>query len=84
MGQEESAEALPSVACGKTMEEAYQNLELLLRCYVDDDFRVITIKYNDSAGLMWQKKVAERKGKILDIRCKQNSINKLFSAEIDL
>lgn len=51
MGQEMSEPCYTFyVGCGKTFLQACNQLEMVLRCYVNDNYRVSEVKYSDFDG----------------------------------
>lgn len=47
-------------AVGVTYHEALTQLELVLRCYVDDSFRIQWVVFRDAQGVLRRKAVAIR------------------------
>lgn len=81
MGQGTSTYA----ACGETFEDACQNLQMVLRFYVDDRFIVQWKHYRDPNTREWRRqKVAIMGKRILIVDCERNHINQLVSAIVVL
>lgn len=81
MGQAASTYA----ACGDTFEEACQNLQMLMRFYVDDRFIVQWKHYLDPNTQEWRRqKVAMAGKRIYIVNCERNHVNQLVSAIVVL
>lgn len=79
MGAEESTTYY--AAAGRTFEEACNNLETLLRCHVDDRFRLIWVRYGKRSKRLAAQRHAEE---CFWVEATQNKRNKLHSAAIYL
>lgn len=82
MGQEEST---LYAACGTTREDACEHLELLLRFYIDKDYRIEWKSFVDKEHKRYRRLVATRFGQVeASVYCEFNFQTSIHSASVAL
>lgn len=78
-------QATSYAASGETFVDASHNLELLLRCYVHDAYRVLWVYYRDDSGQKRRRMVAiSGEDRITDVVSEINPSNGLHGASVTI